>query len=584
MNSTLLPSAKLAPQFHVPKEVPSTFYPSHLLLGQDRVVSSFKLMSKLAGQHFFLADFPGIDRVDFIDALCTQVDTPTDQFLVATKPADENAVTFKWQPQRPPENVGTIAKQQSLFCYLQGQIKRHDLIGKMQKTDKSSQYKAGALASNHFVFICLHSIWKREGLWELLLQILSDGEYRINQELAPIPLNCKIILVGSGLSYSHLKNEDRFFSQHFPLLGEISYELDLTKYSENQYVQWLATLANKQGIELEESSILPLLWYSARLVEHQQRLSLSMLDMRLLMAQAKALSPTSSLMPTSNSINSNAVANALAQLKYRHNSSEIYSAQSFDDNFINLPTEGAMVGQINGLTVIDSSDYSYGEPARITTSVHYGDGEVADIERKSELGGNIHTKGMMILSACLYRIFGRDAPLHLNANIVFEQSYQEIDGDSASLAEYCCLMSAIAEQPILQSLALTGALDQFGNVQAIGGVNEKIEGFFNLCARRGLTGEQGVIIPKANVLQLNLEPEVIKAVSDGKFHIYAIEHMDEAVELLMALPAGVANEDNDFPPDTLYGMVQQRLDRLAGQDDDVELGFIAKLLAKLRII
>ena len=584
MNSTLLPSAKLAPQFHVPKEVPSTFYPSHLLLGQDRVVNSFKLMSKLSGQHFFLADFPGIDRVDFIEALCSQVDTPTDHFLVATKPAEETAVTFKWQPQRPPENVGTIAKQQSLFCYLQGQIKRHDLIGKMQKTDKSSQYKAGALASNHFVFICLHSIWKREGLWELLLQILTDGEYRINQELAPIPLNCKIILVGSGLSYSHLKNEDRFFSQHFPLLGEISYELDLTKYSENQYVQWLATLANKQGIELEPSSILPLLWYSARLVEHQQRLSLSMLDMRLLMAQAKALSPTSSLMPASNSINSNAVANALAQLKYRHNSSEIYSAQSFDDNFINLPTEGAMVGQINGLTVIDSSDYSYGEPARITTSVHYGDGEVADIERKSELGGNIHTKGMMILSACLYRIFGRDAPLHLNANIVFEQSYQEIDGDSASLAEYCCLMSAIAEQPILQSLALTGALDQFGNVQAIGGVNEKIEGFFNLCARRGLTGEQGVIIPKANVLQLNLEPEVIKAVSDGKFHIYAIEHMDEAVELLMALPAGVANEDNDFPPDTLYGMVQQRLDRLAGQDDDVELGFIAKLLAKLRII
>ncbi|MDP5145925.1 AAA family ATPase [Shewanella sp. ULN5] len=585
MNSTLLPSAKLAPQFHVPKEVPSTFYPSHLLLGQDRVVNSFKLMSKLTGQHFFLADFPGIDRADFIEALCSQVDTPTDQFLVATKSSgEESAVNFKWQPQRPPENVGTIAKQQSLFCYLQGQIKRHDLLGKMQKTDKSSQYKAGALASNHFVFICLHSIWKREGLWELLLQILSDGEYRINQELAPIPLNCKIILVGSGLSYSHLKNEDRFFSQHFPLLGEISYELDLTKHSESQYVQWLATLANKQGIELEPSSILPLLWYSARLAEHQQRLSLSMLDMRLLITQAKALSPISSLMPNSNSINSNAVANALAQMKYRHNSSEVYSAQSFDDNFINLPTEGAMVGQINGLTVIDSSDYSYGEPARITTSVHYGDGEVADIERKSELGGNIHTKGMMILSACLYRIFGRDAPLHLNANIVFEQSYQEIDGDSASLAEYCCLMSAIAEQPILQSLALTGALDQFGNVQAIGGVNEKIEGFFNLCARRGLTGDQGVIIPKANVLQLNLEPEVITAVSDGKFHIYAIEHMDEAVELLMALPAGVANEDNDFPPETLYGMVQQRLDRLAGQDDDVELGFIARLLAKLRII
>ncbi|QIR14979.1 S16 family serine protease [Shewanella aestuarii] len=584
MNSTLLPSAKLAPQFTVPKEIPTSFYPSHLLLGQDRVLDSFNLMTKLLGQHLFLADFPGVDRVNFIEALCTQADTPSDQYLVAVKSNEEDkAIEFKWQAQLPPENVGIVARQNNLSCYLHGSIKRHDLIGRMQKTEKNSQYKAGALASNHFVFICLHSIWKREGLWELLMQVLSDGQYRINQDLAPIPVNCKIILVGSGLSYSQLKVEDRLFSQHFPLLAEMSHELDLTKHSEAQYVQWLATLANSHNVTLEVSSILPLLWFSSRLVEHQQRLSLSMHDMRLVMTQACALN-TRSANNSSNSINSNAVAKALSQFKFRHNSSEVYSAQNFDDNFINLPTEGAMVGQINGLTVIDTSDYAYGEPARITTSVHYGDGEVADIERKSELGGNIHTKGMMILSACLYRIFGRDAPLHLNANIVFEQSYQEIDGDSASLAEYCCLMSAIAEQPILQSLAVTGALDQFGNVQAIGGVNEKIEGFFNLCQRRGLTGQQGVIIPKANVLQLNLAPEVITAVSDGKFHIHAIEHMDQAVELLMELPAGDANEDNDFPEQTLYGMVQQRLDRLAGEDDEVELGFLAKLLAKLRII
>ncbi|MCL1143591.1 S16 family serine protease [Shewanella gaetbuli] len=581
MNLTLLPSAKLAPQFNVPSELPSTYYSSHLLLGQERVVDSFKLMTKLTHQHLFLADFPGVDRPLFINALCSQADTPSDQFLVAVKNTDDpQAIKFKWQPQRPSENVGVIAKQTSLFTYLHGSIRRHDLIGKMQKTDKSSQYVAGALASNHYVFICLQSIWKREGLWELLLQVLADGQYRINQELAPIPVNCKIILVGSAFSFSHLKGEDRLFNQHFPLLAEMSYELDLTKHTETQYSQWLATLANTQGITLEPSSLLPLMWFSARQVEHQQRLTLSMVDMRNLMAQANALAANL----TTSAINSSHVAKAIHQLKVRHNSSELYSAQNFDDKFINLPTEGAMVGQINGLTVIDSNDYAYGEPARITTSVHYGDGEVADIERKSELGGNIHTKGMMILSACLYRIFGRDAPLHLNANIVFEQSYQEIDGDSASLAEYCCLMSAIAEQPIVQSLAVTGALDQFGNVQAIGGVNEKIEGFFNLCSRRGLTGNQGVIIPKANVLQLNLEPEVISAVTEGKFTIHAIEHMDQAVELLMAIPAGEANDDNDFPAETLYGMVQQRLDRLAGQDEEVELTFLAKCLAKLRII
>jgi predicted ATP-dependent protease len=384
--------------------------------------------------------------------------------------------------------------------------------------------------------------------------------------------------VGSGLSYSQLRVEDRNFNRHFPLLAEMSNEVDLTQHPESSYVQWLNVLAQAESVELEPSSLLPLFWYSSRLIEHQQRLSLSMLEFRQLLGQAKVYSGQATL-------NAAAIAKALEKLKFRHNSSEIYSAQSFDDNFINLPTKGAMVGQINALTVIDTGDYTYGEPARITSSVHYGDGEVADIERKSELGGNIHAKGMMILSACLYRIFGRDAPLHLNANIVFEQSYQEIDGDSASLAEYCCLMSAIAEHPIIQSLAVTGALDQFGNVQAIGGVNEKIEGFFNLCQRRGLTGEQGVIMPKANVLQLNLEPAVIEAIDKGLFHIHAIEHMDQAVELLMQMPAGVANEDNDFAPDTLYGLVQQRLDKLAGQDDDdVELNFFAKLLARLHII
>ena len=239
-----------------------------------------------------------------------------------------------------------------------------------------------------------------------------------------------------------------------------------------------------------------------------------------------------------------------------------------------------MVGQINGLTVIDTLDYCYGEPARITASVHYGDGEVADIERKSELAGNIHAKGMMILSACLYRVFGRDAPLHLNANIVFEQSYQEIDGDSASLAEYCSLISAITEQPIDQGLAVTGALDQFGNVQAIGGVNEKIEGFFKLCARRGLTGSQGVIMPKSNVQQLNLTPDVITAVEQGLFQLYEITHVDQAVTLLMGIKAGEADEDNNFPEDTLYGMVQQRLDRLAGNLDE-EPSYFARLLARL---
>lgn len=591
MNSTLLsvttpaalpapvPAAKLAPQFSLPMSLVSTHSISAVLLGQERAVSAFKLMTKVENQHLFLADFIGIDRLLVMDALAAQVGDYSPHYLVGTKSATtDKDISFRWQDKLPHEQVGIMATQDTPSCYLSGPIRRTDLLGQMYKTDKNSQYKVGALGKHHYVFICAESLWKREGLWDFLMQIIKDKQYKIAHDIAPIPLNCKIILVGSGHFYGQLRNDDRQFMEHFPLLAELSNELDLTKHNETQYSHYLSALAHRQGVTLEASSLLPLFWYSARLAEHQQRLSLSMLHLSQLIAQAKAFRPNTPA-EQAKGLTAQCIAKALSQLKFRHDSSELFSAQSFDDSFIHLPTTGTMVGQINALTVIDSGDYSYGEPARITTSVHYGDGEVADIERKSELGGNIHTKGMMILSSCLYRIFGRDAPLHLNASIVFEQSYQEIDGDSASLAEYCCLMSAIAEQPIIQSLAVTGALDQFGNVQAIGGVNEKIEGFFNLCQRRGLTGEQGVIIPKTNILQLNLAPDVISAVEKGHFHIYGISHMDEAVELLMQVNAGVADEDNDFPHDSLYGLVQQRLDKMAGHDE-ISIGFWQRLMAR----
>lgn len=572
MNSLLISTSSLAPEFSLPSLSQSAANLSALLLGQERAVDAFKLHYAIAEQQLYLADFPGIDRHLMMRALMDTLAPMSTAYLVATRPVDK-AIQFQWQHEQPLDNQGCIAEKNVTYRYLSGNIRRVDLLGRMVPSGNSSKYQAGALAQCHYLFICAESLWKRENLWDLVMQILTQKEYQISSTLSPIPLNCKIVLVGAGMIYSQVRSEDWQFQRHFTLLAELASEIDLMRYKESQYAAWLQAVAQSVDVTLEQSSLAPLFRYSARLTEHQRRLSLSMLDFAQLMAQAKAYRGKPS-------INASDIEYALSQANYRHNSSEEFSGQSFDDNFINLPTTGAMVGQINGLTVIDAIDYSYGEPARITASVHYGDGEVADIERKSELGGNIHAKGMMILSACLYRIFGRDAPLHLNANIVFEQSYQEIDGDSASLAEYCCLMSAIAEQPIVQSLAITGALDQFGNVQAIGGINEKIEGFFNLCERRGLTGEQGVIMPRSNILQLNLDPKVITAVGKGLFHIYAIEHMDEAVELLMQMPAGVADEDNDFPHDSLYGLVQERLDKLAGNGEE-EIGIMTRLLAKL---
>lgn len=575
MNSIAIPASALSPRYNLPALAGLHPTPQTLLLGQDRVLNAFELLCNTPNQHMFLADFASIDRVEFIKSLITSKKKPSDQFL-NTITLHDSQRTLSWSSTRT-DNEKFACKNQT-YQYLSGDIKRSDLLGKFvdgKQLCAADKYTPGALTQCHYLFICAESIWKREGLWDFLLDILTKREFKVHSSLPPLPLNCKIVLVGSSMQFSVCWVEETRFPQLFPILGEMVNELDLPQSSESEYANWLAAVASSVNVQLDQSILAPLFIYSSRLADHQLRFSLLSGQIGQILAQAKAYSETDKITADDFQL-------ALKQQQFRHSASEMLSAQNFDDKFISLPTDGGMIGQINGLTVLDTVDYCYGEPARITASVHYGDGEVADIERKSELAGNIHAKGMMILSACLYRIFGKDAPLHLNANIVFEQSYQEIDGDSASLAEYCSLISAITEKPIDQGIAVTGALDQFGHVQAIGGVNEKIEGFYNLCERRGLTGRQGVIIPSSNTQQLNLNINIIESVKAGKFHLYAVEHIDEAVELLMGLQAGTPDEDNDFPDDSLYGIVQDRLAKLAGYQDE-ESGFFAKLLEKMKI-
>ncbi|MBE8168047.1 MAG: AAA family ATPase [Shewanella sp.] len=573
MNPKLIPASELTPKYNIPTAPRAKCDKRHLLLGQERVVEAFQLSQQLPSQHLYVADFTGIERSLFIDALMSVAKNKETQFLVANK-SDSSVIDLQWHYNPATKDVGVITEKSNSFCYLSGSIRRADLVGKTVVNGNNSEYQAGAFAKNHTVFINVDSLLGKEGIWSLLIDTLDNGYYRVSSTLDRVPLNCKIVLIGHIGLYSHLRSQDERFYLHFPLLGETNNEIDLLAYPESDYALWLDALAESMSAQLSNSALESLFTYSSSLVEHQQRLSLASAEIVQLLAQSIAFS-------SANIIDQPAVMKALEFKQRRHNLSEVFSAQNFDDKFITLPTDGEMVGQVNGLTVIDTGDYSYGEPARITCTTHYGDGEVADIERKSELGGNIHAKGMMILSSCLYRIFGRDAPLHLNANIVFEQSYQEIDGDSASVAEFCCLLSSISESPILQNIAVTGALDQFGNVQAIGGANEKITGFFNLCERRKLTGTQGVIIPKSNAKQLNLPPQVVDAVQNGLFTIYQVDHVDQVIELLMKQPAGVVDKDNEFPEKTLYGQVQKRLNELAGEFE--ELTLFERLLAKLKL-
>lgn len=543
----------LAPQYTLPNVESISVSKQSLLIGQARLSRGFQLLLDSDNQHMFIADQVAIDRKLIVESLYHH-------------------------------HVSEAEQRANGASYLHGAIRRHQLTGTIDP--RSGALTPGIFSQAGPVFICAESLWKREPLWELLLQALTDGYFCIGHQQHPF--TCKVVLIGPSQLYSLAYIEERSFQQHFAILGEMVNEIalaELTKADDShmaldqcsmsEYAQWLVTLADTHAITLAQSALTALFSYSARLAEHQQHLSLLSTPISQLLCQSAAISKRKHL-------DGEDIKLALQHIEFRHNASKLLSAQNFDEKFISLQTDGEVIGQINGLTVLDMAEYSYGEPARITASVHYGDGEVADIERKSELGGNIHAKGMMILSSCLYRIFGKDAPLHLNANIVFEQSYQEIDGDSASLAEYCALISAITDKPIQQGIAATGAIDQFGNVQAIGGVNEKIEGFFELCRKRGLNGNQGVIIPTANVQQLNLNQDVIKAVQDKQFSLYQVSHIDEAVELLTNVSAGEANEHNQFPTDTLYGLVQSRLEALAGYQEP-ELSFFERLLDKLKI-
>jgi predicted ATP-dependent protease len=228
-----------------------------------------------------------------------------------------------------------------------------------------------------------------------------------------------------------------------------------------------------------------------------------------------------------------------------------------------IDTEGARVGQVNGLSVIQLGDFAFGRPNRITARVRMGKGEVVDIEREVDMGGPIHSKGVLILAGFLGERFATDHPLSLSASLVFEQSYGGIEGDSASSAELYALLSAVAGVPVRQSLAVTGSVNQHGRIQPIGGVNEKIEGFFDTCKDRGLTGDQGVLIPAANVNHLMLRRDVIQAVDEGDFHIYAVQDIDEGIEILTGVKAGEPDEEGAFPPESVNGKVHARLKAFA---------------------
>lgn len=454
-----------------------------------------------------------------------------------------------------------------------------NLVGKVERIQQYGALltdftliKAGALhrANGGFLLIDARKLLQQPYAWDSLKRALASKTIKIETpsdetsfttislDPEPIPLDIKIILTGDEELYDLLSERDPDFSDYFKVEADFGTLMDRNDENEIEYAKLIGSLSNKKKLRsLNRQAVARIIEYSSRLAEDSKKLTAHIASIGDLLREADYWARESN----SKQIGKKHIDQAIAAQIYRSDRIKQAMLEQIDDGTILMDTSGAKVGQINGLVVYNFSRFSFGKPARITVQARIGNGEFINIERETNMSGPIHTKGVLILQSLIANRFAKQSPLSLSASIVFEQSYGGVDGDSASSTEYYCLLSAIADLPIKQNIAVTGSINQFGDIQPIGGVNEKIEGFFDVCAHRGLTGDQGVIIPRTNVGNLMLREDVISAVREGKFHIYAIDTVDDGIEILTGIKAGKANAKGEFPKDSVNWKVKQSLDR-----------------------
>ncbi|MFO7703857.1 MAG: AAA family ATPase [Halopseudomonas sp.] len=417
-------------------------------------------------------------------------------------------------------------------------------------------------------------------VWEALKRALHSRQLKMESPWADmgrlttvtltpevIPLAVKVVIIGSRNLYYTLQDLDPDFQEMFRVLVDFDEDLPRTLDSIESMAQLLKTRTSEEGLApLTVAAVARVLTHSARLAEHQQRLSARISDIFQLVAEADFTRQLANdpLIDTAH------IERALQAKEARTGRVSARIREDMLAGIILIDTQGAEVGKCNGLTVLEVGDSVFGVPARISATVYPGGSGIVDIEREVNLGQPIHSKGIMILTGYMGSRYAQHFPLEISASIALEQSYGYVDGDSASLGEVCALISALSRIPLKQGFAITGSINQFGEVQAVGGVNEKIEGFFRLCQARGLTGEQGAIIPRSNVPNLMLDDTVLEAVRAGQFNIYAVSHVDQALGLLAGDEPGSADEQGHFPEGTINARVVDRLREIAERDDEEE--------------
>lgn len=392
---------------------------------------------------------------------------------------------------------------------------------------------------------------------ESLEQVLSLASTTSLQP-EPIPIDVKVVLTGSRLLYFLLKQYDPEFGLLFKIAADFAEDMDRDSESMALYAQMIASLQQQNALlPLDKSAVERVIEHSSRMAQNAEKVSLHIGNLVDLLKESDYWAQQDKR----NHISKEDVQKVIDSRLYRMGQIQEKVQEAVLKGIYLIETSGEQVAQVNGLSVIQLDDYAFGRPSRITATARLGSGKVIDIEREVELGGAIHSKGVMILSSYLAYRYAKEQPLALSASLVFEQSYGQVEGDSASAAELCALLSAIADIPIKQSLAVTGSVNQHGEIQAIGGVNEKIEGFFDICQQRGLSGEQGVIIPASNITHLMLKTQVLQAVEANEFNIYAVKSIDEVMLLLTGLEIGEADEKGLYPPGSINAIMEQKIQK-----------------------
>jgi len=510
-------------------------------------------------------------KADIIENLdwFRKVDASGEQLLTSNEPAFNRYKVNVLVDNAESQGAPIIVEDNPTYQNLVGRVEHVAHMGTLQ-TD-FTLIKPGALhkANGGYLVLDAEKVLTNPFAWDGLKRVLRSREIRIESverqlslvstislDPQPIPIDLKVVLIGGRRLYYLLKEYDPEFALLFKVAADFSEEFPREKDNELLFARLIATLQHREGLrEIERDGVARIIEESARRTWDSTKLSLHMGSLLELLREAdfQAKKQDSILVRRED------VQAAIDAQRHRSNQWQEKLQEEMVDGVLRIETEGRQLAQVNGLSVLSMGDYAFGAPTKITATARLGSGEVIDIERESEQGGNIHSKGVLILSSYLAERYAKHQPLSLSASLVFEQTYSHIEGDSASAAELCALLSAIADVPIKQSLAITGSVNQHGQIQAIGGVCEKIEGFFDLCLQRGLTGDQGVIIPQSNVRHLMLKKEVVNAVKAGKFHVFAVDHVDHALELLTDLPAGRADAEGVYSRDSINYQVQYRL-------------------------